>query len=270
MLRFASLGLVVLAACAADPSTSGGTYGESGKADGTEPTIAFNADFTSTVTGTLLAGSPVRVQYSLGRVTDCKGESNGSDVWGAGGYARFDTGEQISFEVSRLDAGHVVEVDSDVQLPAAATSVAFWFTANNEWGCIAYDSNYGQNWNFSIDRHGLGAVLDFGSDWSFSQSAPVHAGDQVVIHYAPDRLSQCYALQNENAAWGITAHWQVDGGTVHDVSAARADGGNLVSADPVFTVPHGHDLALWFDATSIYGCHAWDSAYGANYHVSIQ
>ncbi len=269
MLRFASIPLVLVAACAADPSTSGNTAGE-GKADGTEPTIAFNADFTQTLTGKLLAGSPVRVQYSLDRVTDCRGESNGSDVWGAAGYAQFDSGEQVSFEVSRLNAGHTVPVDSDVQLPAAATSVAFWFTSNNEWGCIAYDSNYGANYNFSIDRHGLGAVLDFGSDWSFSQSGPVHAGDQVVVHYSTDRLNQCYALSNEQAAWGVTAHWQVDGGAVHDVAAGRADGSQLVAADPVITVPRGHDLALWFEATSIYGCHAWDSAYGANYHVTIE
>jgi hypothetical protein len=269
MVRLASISLLLVAACAADPSTSGNTAGE-GKADGTEPTIAFNGDFSQTVTGHLLAGSPVRVQYSLDRVTACKGESNNSDVWGASGFAAFDSGEQTSFEVSRLASGHTVPVDAEVQLPASATSVSFWFTSNNEWGCIAYDSNYGNNYTFSIDRHGLGAVLDFGGDWSFSQSAPVHAGDQIVVHYSPDRLSQCYALSNEMAAWGITAHWQVDGGAVHDVMAARPDGSQLVSADPVISVPRGHDLALWFEATSAYGCHAWDSAYGANYHVTIQ
>ncbi len=269
MLRLASLSSLLVAACAADPHTAGSTAGE-GKADGTEPTIAFAGDFTQTVTGALLAGSPVRVQYSLDRVTACKAESNNSDVWGATGYAVFDTGEQTSFSVSRLDTGHTVPVDAEVQLPAAATSVAFWFTSTNEWGCIAYDSNYGANYGFSIDRHGLGAVLDFGGDWSFSQSGPVHAGDQIVVHYTPDRLSQCYALSNEMAAWGIPAHWQVDGGTVNDVMAARPDGSQLVAADPVITVPRGHDLALWFEATSIYGCHAWDSAYGANYHVTIQ
>ncbi len=71
------------------------------------------------------------------------------------------------------------------------------------------------------------------------------------------------------AAWGITLHWQVDGGAVHDVSAARADGSFLAPADPVITMPHGHDLALWFEATSVYGCHAYDSDSGANYHVAI-
>ena len=51
---------------------------------------------------------------------------------------------------------------------------------------------------------------------------------------------------------------------------SRADGETLVASDPQVTVPRGHDLALWFEATSVWGCHAYDSAYGANYHVTIE
>jgi hypothetical protein len=67
----------------------------------------------------------------------------------------------------------------------------------------------------------------------------------------------------------VTAHWQVDGGAVHDVLATRADTDFLVAADPQIAMPNGHDLAMWFEATSVWGCHAWDSAYGANYHFAI-
>jgi hypothetical protein len=68
----------------------------------------------------------------------------------------------------------------------------------------------------------------------------------------------------------VTAHWQVDGGAVHDVSVTRAESDVLVAGDPEIVPPHGHDLALWFEATSIWGCHAWDSADGANYHFTIE
>jgi hypothetical protein len=172
--------------------------------------------------------------------------------------------------VSRLANGKTVPVDAELALPASALTVALWFSSSNEWGCISYDSNFGANYSFSIDRHGLGATLAFPADGSFTQSGSVHAGDAIVVHYAPERLAQCNAETNGNAAWGITLHWQVDGGAVHDALATRPDGTELVAADPVVTVPRGHDLALWFEASSVYGCHAYDSANGANYHVAIE
>jgi len=39
------------------------------------------ADYSQTVSGTLLAGSAVRVRYDLSRLTDCRAQSNNSDVW---------------------------------------------------------------------------------------------------------------------------------------------------------------------------------------------
>lgn len=271
MLRSTLLALA-LAACAADPATSPThSGGGGGKADGSEPTITFAGDFTDSVDGTLLAGSPVRVSYDLDRLQTCRGASMGSEVWGVSGYAQFDGQDPVAFEVSRLDQGKVVPVDAELALPASASHVAMWFQISNTWGCSAYDSNEGANYQFDIDRHGLGAVLSFDADFTNSQSAAIHAGDQIVVHYAPERLSQCAATSNgQYPGWGVTMHWQVDGGSVHDVMAARADGANLVAADPVITMPRGHDLAMWFEATSVYGCDAFDSAYGANYHFTIE
>jgi hypothetical protein len=265
MLRWLLLA-TLLAACATDTSTdpTGG-----GKADGSEPTITFAADFTQSASSQLLAGSPVRVRYSLDRVTECRTESGGNEAWGTSGTAQFDDGTQSTFAVSRIDGQRVVPVDAEVQLPASASSMAVYFTTSDAYGCVSYDSNFGSNYGFAIDRHGLGATFDFSADGSFSQSGAVHSGDAVVVHYDPARLAQCQAETSGNAAWGITLHWQVDGGAVHDAQAARPQGTDLVAADPIVTVPRGHDLAMWFEATSIYGCHAFDSANGANYHVTI-
>jgi hypothetical protein len=256
--------LTTLAACAASPTTDSPTGG-GGKADGAEPTLAFTADFTTELVGALLAGSPVRVSYDLDRMTSCK-----SDAWGVSGYAMFDGGEPVAFAVSRLDGEDVVPVAAELQIPASASHVALWFEINDTYGCHDYDSNDGANYELDIDRHGLGAVLAFDADRSFSQSAAVHAGDKVVLHYAPERLAECAGSTGGHAAWGITGYWQVDGGSVHELSVARADGETLVASDPQVTVPRGNDLALWFEATSVWGCHAYDSAYGANYHVTIE
>lgn len=101
-------------------------------------------------------------------------------------------------------------------------------------------------------------------------SPAVKAGDQLLVHYAPERLAECAASTGGKAAWSITLNYQVDGGTVKKVLVTRADGPDLVPSDPEITLPRGRDLALWFDATNRFGCHAYDSNDGANYHIEIE
>lgn len=257
-----------VAACVA--SEDDGT-GSDGKADGATPVLKFGSDWSETRTGTLLAGSAVRVQYDLARLTDCRGSTNGSEVWGVSGYASFDGGEPVAFSVSRLDSsGKVQPVTASVQIPASASSVEFWFAINNRWGCIAYDSNNGANYEFDITQGNRGAVLAFNGDWSETQSEAIRAGDQVVIHYEPSRLSQCQGSTGGNAVWSVTGYYQVDGGTPKMLLVTRSSGSSLVAGDPAITVPRGHDLALWFSATNIWGCNAYDSNMGGNYHFSIE
>lgn len=259
-----------LAACATDtPSDSVQTAG--GKADGATPTITFGADWSEHASADLLAGSAVRISYNLDRLPDCRGSSNGSDQWGATGYASFDGATPITFEVSRLVAGHTTPVTPELQIPAGASSVDFWFSSSNRWGCIAYDSNMNANYHFEIEHGSRGAILAFDADWNESQSDAIHAGDAIVLHYDPARLAQCEYSTGGHAGWSITAHYQVDGGATKSVMVTRPEGSSLVAADPTVTLPQGgHDLALWFDATSAYGCHAYDSNMNANYHFTIE
>lgn len=262
-----------LAACVADGSSTDdtATAGGGGKADGQTPSIVFDGQWHETLSGTLLAGDRVRIDYDLDRLTTCRGSTGGSEVWGVTGYASFDGGEPQAFAVSRLDSsGHVQPVVASVSIPASAAAVAFWFAINNRWGCIAYDSNNDQNYVFDIHHNAAGAVLSFDADWTESQSAALHAGAPVVVHYAPERLAQCASSSGGHASWGITASYRVDGGTTHSVTVGTSDGSTLVAADPTITLPRGRDLELWFEATNVYGCHAYDSSESANYHFTIE
>jgi uncharacterized protein YraI len=258
-----------VAACVASPEDDSASGG--GKADGTTPVLRFKADWSEAKTGTLLAGSAMRIEYDLARLTDCRGSTNGSEVWGVSGYASFDGGTPVTFAVSRLDSsGKVQPVAASVEIPASASNVALWFAINNRWGCIAYDSNAGANYTWDISRGDRGAVLAFNADWSESQSEAIHAGDQVVVHYDPARLEQCQGSSGGNAVWSITGYYQVDGGATKTVMVTRAAGSTLVAADPIVTVPRGHDLEMWFSATNIWGCNASDSNMNANYHFTIE
>lgn len=260
--------LVTLAACAQAPDPDG-VPGGGGKADGGAARLVFSEDFSETADGRLVAGDTIAIAYDLDRITDCRGSTGGSEVWGTTAHVKI--GATVKeYALSRLANGRVVPVTPELQLPSTATSIELWFSTSNRWGCIAYDSNEGANYHFDVaPRTTSGAVLAFDADFSESQSAAIEAGDAVVVHYAPERLATCAGSTGGRAAWGITGYWQVDGGEVHSLMVTRAQGSELVPADPTITVPRGRELALWFEATSVWGCHAYDSDYGANYRFSI-
>jgi hypothetical protein len=255
-----------VAACVADAGSDEDTAAGGGKADGATPVLVFDDEWNETQTGRLLAGDKMRVQYDLDRLTDCRGSTGGSEVWGVTGYASFDGASPQTFAVSRLDAGTVQPVLATVDIPAGATRVAMWFAINNRWGCIAYDSNDSHNYVFEIEGGATGGVLSFNGDWSESQSDTIHAGDSVVIHYEPQRL-----LQYGYATWSVTGYWRVDGRTIKSLIVTRqSPGAALVPADPLITVPRGTDLEMWFSATNVSGCNAYDSNLSANYHFTIE
>jgi uncharacterized protein YraI len=258
----------VLGGCATEDDGDSG--GAGGKADGDAPVIEFADDWSETVHGQLLAGSPVRIAYDLDRLQDCRGSTNGSEVWGVSGFASFDSGAPVTFGVSRLDGGVVRPVTAELEIPAGADSVQLWFSISNRWGCVAYDSNDNTNYAFDVTRGEVGPVLAFHADWSETQTGVLRAGDEVTIHYDPSRLSRCATSRNGTAAWSVTMYYKVDGGAVKTMIVTRPDGADLVAADPRLTVPRGSALELWFSASSGHGCNAYDSNLGGNYRYTIQ
>ncbi|CAN5369099.1 hypothetical protein BH11MYX1_BH11MYX1_24090 [soil metagenome] len=262
------LATTLASACATDATDRTSTGG--GKADGSTTELTFKADYTQSLTGSLLAGASVDVSYALDRLTECKTESGGRDTYGVTGYAQFDDAAPVAFAVSRLANGKAVAVTAAVEIPASASHVAMWFSINDTSGCIAYDSNENANYRYTIDRHGLGATIVFDAQGNPTQTAAIHAGDQVVVHYAPERLATCAGETAGHPAYGISGGYAVDGGASHTLAVERTEGTELVAADPVFTIPRGRDLALWFSTSDIWGCHDYDSQGGANYHFTIE
>ncbi len=262
------LATTLASACATDAADQTSTGG--GKADGSTTALTFKADFTQALKGSLLAGDSVNVSYALDRLTDCKTESGGMDQYGVTGYAQFDDATPVTFAVSRLSNGKAVPVTASVEIPASASHVALWFSINDTSGCIAYDSNQNANYTYAIDRHGLGATIVFDTDGNPTQTGAIHAGDQVVVHYAPERLTTCAGETAGHPSYGISGAYAVDGGASHTITVERTEGAMLVAADPVITVPHGSDLALWFSTSDVWGCHDYDSQAGANYHFTIE
>ena len=264
--KYLAAALVTLVACAETPDSA--DPGADGKADGSQTTLRFARDWSERADGPIVAGRSIRIDYDLDRLTACRGSTNGSDVWGITGFASFDGAEAQTFEVTRLVNGRAVRAPIELSIPAHAQSVELWFSNTNRWGCNAYDSNEGANYQFDIEQRANLHVATFEANGN--EDLPrVKSGDQLVVHYEPARLSQCAGSTMGNAAWAVTLNYQVDGGAVKSVLVTRANGPDLVPSDPEITVARGRDLALWFEATNRWGCHAYDSNNSANYHIVI-
>jgi hypothetical protein len=108
------------------------------------------------------------------------------------------------------------------------------------------------------------ATLVFNSNWTTQVYGQLAQGTTVDLQYAFDRLSACTGNPDGGEGqWTATAYYQVNGGQVSTT--------DLVGTT-TFVIPNdpGSDLALWFSISNTSGCTAWDSAYGANYHFSLQ
>jgi hypothetical protein len=124
--------------------------GEAGEPPSQQTLISFEADGTVRVTGPVVAGATVRVHYEPSRVEECRGTTSGYPAWGVYGYAAVDGGEAESFEVTRVEGYDRVPVDAEIVIQPGQM-LELWFQFSNRWGCVAYDSNGGQNWQFPID-----------------------------------------------------------------------------------------------------------------------
>ena len=98
---------------------------------------------------------------------------------GITGFAKFDGGDVVSFPLTELGPDRLVHPIT-AQLPMQGTrKMELWFRGSDVYGCVAYDSNFGANYRFDL-QHAPTAdspVISFETDWSETQSGPIHAGD---------------------------------------------------------------------------------------------
>lgn len=117
---------------------------------------------------------------------------------------------------------------------------------------------------------GDGATLTFDEEFGESIAGTLSAGHAVRVRYDSDRLPDCRGdLAGGTPGWAITGHASIDGGDELLVSFTPSRDDATVLEGLVGTLPSGGDLSLYFTVTSRWGCIAYDSDYGANYHFAI-
>lgn len=252
----------------ADPAVQGD---DANQTAGT--TIALTADFKTAVKGTLSAGVPVRVEYALERLPTCRGNvGNGGPGWNITGFFSENGGDPKPFEVTALSPDGKDRVAAPATItPSRGGDLAMWFQVGSRWGCQAFDSQFGQNFHFSVKGAPpeADATLVFKADGAVDRSGALHAGGKVKVRYEQDRLPQCRRTNMGNPVWSITGNAQIDGEPAHTFDTGRAQNGDRVPVDAIIDLPHSGELSLWFQVVSLGGCIQYDSKNGANYRFHI-
>ncbi len=251
--------------------------------DGTDaltqiPTLTFNADGSLTQSAPLVAGGNVKIQYSQSRMRQCTGNFNGAPGWVITGYASLAGAAATTWDTGRVSGTRRVAVNQVIALPRAG-DLALWFQQTSRWGCQAWDSRNGQNYHVTVQPApggttpvvpATGPTLTFNRDGSVNQTGTLVAGQRLRVRYAQDRIATCTGTTMGNAAWAITGWASVNGAAARSFdTGVSASGGTRDTIDAFVDLSSAGDLALWFQQTNRWGCQAWDSRSGQNYHFSI-
>ncbi len=255
-------GLTVLASgCSAGADSTGDD--SSAGALGDTASLTFGADGSVKLTGDLVEGGSVRVSYDAARLPDCRGDFEGKPGWTITGFASVAGADAETFATDH---------PAVVKLPTHG-DLSLWFQVTNRWGCSAYDSKYGANYHFDIGGHGATTTpsIVFEADGGITQVGDLVSGGKVAVHYTQDRLSKCRGTSNGYAQWNITGYASMNGAKAVPFSTTvPADNANRTDVDALVDLPEAGDLALWFENTSRWGCDAFDSKSGANYHFRVR
>ncbi len=116
---------------------------------------------------------------------------------------------------------------------------------------------------------GEAGTLTFGADFQTRITGSLQKGKSVRVAYDASRLTQCRGDQNGHPGWTITGYWKVGSGAVHSFEAGGFSPSSG-SSQPVLALDASGDLQIWFQNNSVWGCNAYDSDFGKNYHFAIQ
>ena len=111
-------------------------------------------------------------------------------------------------------------------------------------------------------------VITFAADWTQTASQPLVAGQTVQLAYDAARLPDCRGDLPTGPGWTISAITSLNGVPGDAVAVAGAGLSNGPNP-PVITLPMAGDLQIWFQVGSVWGCTAYDSSYGQNYHFTV-
>lgn len=257
------LSILALTACSAADETGSG----SARTTTASATIDFAKDWSVTQTGTISPGRALTFRYDLARLSKCRLTEYGMPAWSVNAYVSFDGGaptELVLAPHTNQTLGTGI-IETTIPIPVAS-DVAFWFYESDDGGCHDWDSSYGKNFHFPIVK-AQDPTIHFAANWQTKVGGQIGPGT-VLVDYDLSRAT-CRSTYNGNDAFGVTMYASVDGAPPDAIDMTTQVGARRFANPQTIPLPKGnHTLSIWFENSDVYGCHTWDSAYGANYDFS--
>ena len=120
-------------------------------------TVWFNTGWSETTAGVFAQGGKLDVEYDLNRMPQCfHASTDGVPAWNTEAYALFSPGNRLVHASVRGSYDATADKWSnqpfDTDIPSDATSVALWFETSGDGCTTSWDSDYGQNYVYSIQH----------------------------------------------------------------------------------------------------------------------
>ncbi|MBU1537018.1 hypothetical protein KKF84_16965 [Myxococcota bacterium] len=149
--------------------------------------LNFNGDYTTTVSGNLVEGGTVEINYVLDRLATCRGTHNGYPAWDLRAFARFLPGGEVVEGSVRDFVSNMgtpttesFAVPVSFNVPAGARTMEVWFWNSTLGGaeCQDWDSNNGDNYAFPV-MSGPGWMGNYFLNISRASSVPCADGSSL-------------------------------------------------------------------------------------------
>lgn len=115
------------------------------------PVITFNKDWSETVRGVPGSTQSVTITYDLSRLPTCRQTYNGLPSWDTLAYYRFDGGAAQYKSVTAVSGYMRYGTSVELFIPEGAKTLELWFKNNDRAGCVAWDSDYGRNYRYTLE-----------------------------------------------------------------------------------------------------------------------
>jgi hypothetical protein len=113
------------------------------------PVIHFDAGYNEWTDGIVHAGEDILVDYDWSRVP-CRSTYNGYDAFSITMHYSIDNGAARSSDLFSVVGMKRMPAAARITIPHGAHHLAIWFENNDRSGCHAWDSDYGNNYNYSF------------------------------------------------------------------------------------------------------------------------
>jgi Family of unknown function (DUF6209) len=150
--------------------------------------LSFGDDMSKQITGKLIEGNRIEINYALERLPNCRGTHNGYPAWDTRVFVKFLPGQEMTEGSVRdfvnnmgLPTNESFSIPVSFDIPLGTESVEIWFsnTSLGGYSCQEWDSNLGENYKFDVMR-APGWIGDHFLNISRESSIPCSQGVSLV------------------------------------------------------------------------------------------